>query len=365
MSESEKEKDNLLNVNVEDLAGLSKPATKLIEVLENCGKGLGKIFIPMYNKEKAKSDAKSIEIISSEINKNLHLPIKYTGDNFSIDMSTEHNLLDQAQKRVIFQELEKQKNINSIVNVAMNELEDVEQISDEPVEKDWILRFIDDCANISNEDIQRLWGKILANEVKFPKSFSLKSLGVLKDLSSDEANLFEEICKDLVTINDENFILNEETSFHGNNKEYYSKILKLQDCELINASFGIEKDFKIKNKEEFVLLYNNTKYCFNNKTNHDKSITIQVFPLTKAGNDIIKVVNKHRFDKMLVESFCIKLKNLMEGYGDLKNYDVMGVDIKFVVSAYKIISNIDGEIECEDEDLLEDLRRNYKNKEKK
>jgi len=50
-------------------------------------------------------------------------------------------------------------------------------------------RFLNIAEDISDEDMQVIWGRVLAGEIKKPKSFSLRTLEVLRNMSKEEAFL--------------------------------------------------------------------------------------------------------------------------------------------------------------------------------
>ena len=60
---------------------------------------------------------------------------------------------------------------------------------------DWLMRFFDAVGNISNEDLQQLWGKVLANEIVKPKVCSLRTLDMIRNMSPEEAKTFSLLCK--------------------------------------------------------------------------------------------------------------------------------------------------------------------------
>src|SRR5712691_8920424 len=69
-----------------------------------------------------------------------------------------------------------------------------ESVSDKPVEQDWVSRFLEDCQDVSNEDMQTVWGRLLAGEVTKPGSFSFRTLATVKMLRPEVANLFTRLC---------------------------------------------------------------------------------------------------------------------------------------------------------------------------
>lgn len=63
----------------------------------------------------------------------------------------------------------------------------------EKPEEDWLLRWRECAAQVSSEELQGLWGKVLAGEVKSPGRFSLRTLEFLRNLSQGEAKAIERI----------------------------------------------------------------------------------------------------------------------------------------------------------------------------
>jgi hypothetical protein len=60
------------------------------------------------------------------------------------------------------------------------------------IDDDWLNAFSDHVSSKSDADVQSLWAKILANEIRKPRSFSLQSLRLLADLSADDARLLHD-----------------------------------------------------------------------------------------------------------------------------------------------------------------------------
>ncbi len=95
------------------------------------------------------------------------------------------------EQRVQFQEEKRQANIGSVVAQAAHELGDRE-VQDHEVDHDWTARFFNDVQDVSSEEMQQLWAKVLAGEVERPGSTSVKTLGILKNLDKSTASLFRE-----------------------------------------------------------------------------------------------------------------------------------------------------------------------------
>ena len=106
---------------------------------------------------------------------------------------------DLVNQRIQFQEEKRQANIGSVVRNAASKLGDGE-VQDHEVDHDWTARFFNDVQDVSSEEMQELWGKILAGEVERPGSTSIKALGILKNLDKAAATLFGKLCSICVSI---------------------------------------------------------------------------------------------------------------------------------------------------------------------
>ena len=104
------------------------------------------------------------------------------------------DLRDRAVDRLRKRETRRQKNIESITEKAVLALPPPEQVSKDTVSEDWTTRFFEECQDIGEEEMQRIWAQILAREVAKPKSFAPRTLSVVKDLTADDAKLFSDIC---------------------------------------------------------------------------------------------------------------------------------------------------------------------------
>ena len=101
-------------------------------------------------------------------------------------------------QRIQFQEEKRQSNIAAVIGQAALELGDRE-VQDHEVDHDWTARFFNDVQDVSSEEMQQLWAKILAGEVERPGSTSLKAMNILKGLDRGTATLFRTLCSARMT----------------------------------------------------------------------------------------------------------------------------------------------------------------------
>jgi hypothetical protein len=65
---------------------------------------------------------------------------------------------------------------------------------EDKIDEDWLYRWRDYTGEISSAELQLLWGRVLAGEVKAPGTYSLRCLDFLRNLSQAEAKLVETMC---------------------------------------------------------------------------------------------------------------------------------------------------------------------------
>lgn len=183
MTESTSENDNsnsLFNSLIKvDFRSLGKPAEKLIDAI---ARGIGIVYLPWR--------IKTLASASVEVSKMLDLTKQETKGLYERAL-----LMSQGQL------IRQQKNVEAIVQNAVNALP--ESVDKNPVDEDWIADFFEHCKNVGNEEMQILWGRLLAGEVAEPGSFSKRTLDFVKSLSTEEAQLFTGYCRFLMTFHNQ------------------------------------------------------------------------------------------------------------------------------------------------------------------
>lgn len=276
-------------IEVSDILGLSQPLTKLVETI---ARGVGIVYEPTHKKRMAKATAEEIQIIANECQKNLQFPITY--DKGQVSVSTNQQFVELAQRavlRTLNQEMNKQQNIESIVHFAEENLKQETKVSEEPVSQTWLSNFFEFSGHIEEEDLQKIWGKLLAGEIKQPNSYSLRTLNTLKNMTSNEARIFQSLSS-FVVMGEEKGFLPYDNKLHTKYDIEYENILLLDDCGLINSQgeTNCVFSFKPNNVEQ---LYNNNFVAELHKKNCvDTDVQLDVYPLTSAGRELFNIVSK-------------------------------------------------------------------------
>lgn len=295
-------------LEITDVFGLSDPLSKLLETVSG---GIGKVYEPIHIKRMAKAKAEELKLISAAVSDNITLPTIYENGKITVDSTNFEELMKRTQERFLFQELSKQSNIDAVVTKAYTELEKEEAVSDIPVDKDWTSRFFDSVANVSNEEMQDLWAKILAGEVKQPGSFSLRTLDTIKNLTQNEAQAYKKLAP-LVMVTGGGAVIIGNKEIREKYNCSLNDILLLDECGLImsngtvayNVNMPADSENALASKKHLIRIINETKNTIN--------ISFNIYPLTKAGEELYDIA-----DVMPNEEYSIEVaKHIHENYSN-------------------------------------------------
>ena len=188
-------------------------------------------------------------------------------------------------QRVEYQERKRLANVASVVEDAADELGDKEVPNHEP-DPDWTARFFNEVQDVSSEDMQRIWARILAGEVDSPGRTSLRTLDTLQNMTKRDAEMFRDMC-DFVIQNDFMFYDDSVKGFEALN---YSKLLHLQDCGLINVGPNLVKTFTWGESKEILLMYHGGALLVTGNSDVNGPPMIPDILLTTAGKELSRFV---------------------------------------------------------------------------
>ena len=280
----------------------TQPVNKLIDAVTGA---IGKAYEPRHIRKMADAKAYEIKTIGDEIRNNADLPIKYDASGeFSVDISDYEALVKRTGRRIAYQEVAKQENIETIVDAAYDSLQGVHEVADGEISREWMHRFIDAAGDISTEELQKIWSKVLAGEVLEPSSFSLRTLECLRNLDVRDANLFEQLCKVVIS---NRFVIN-DNDFLRKHGMPYDFILRLDESGLLNSSGTISFNIEISAEPEVILDFD--EYILIAKTEENRRFFLPQFPLTAAGRELSVIVDC-KMDLDLIKEICqiVKKKN--------------------------------------------------------
>lgn len=316
---------DITGINASDVLGLGKGIEKLIDAVS---KGLGTFYQPIHKVRMAKASAKEIRYLSEAINENLNLPMLYNNGDLSIDSQSAEELIQRTGNRFLFQELKKQQNIEAVVAVAYTELENEENISSTSIDQDWIIRFFNSVEDVSNEEMQRIWGKVLSGEIKRPTTFSLRTLTQLKNMNQKDAELFSRIIS-FAFITDGRLCLPGATELLMEYDINIKDILDLEEAGLIYSNL-LSCSYKISIKDNETLTNRNLVCLLSSESEVAVEFQTQLFSFTKAGSELFFITESDSNNDIFLKYLKIAKAKAMNCSFKLYNFkDFDGSNITY------------------------------------
>ena len=278
--------------------GKCSPINKLLDMIKI---GTGKLYEPIHVRRMAKARAEEIKLIGNAIADTAQVPMTY--DKGAITANTENadDLAKRAEYRLGYQEIRKQVNIESVMEKSYLLLENQVQEVDCEMDEDWINRFFNSIEDISNEKMQEIWAKVLAGEILKPRTFSLRTLSLLKNLTHKEIMLFNKIA---------NYILSCPSDIYNKYTDYflpidalydndwftktgivYSDMLVLSDAGLLNCGAGISITFEVKKSGQEYIYGHGAKIQLKNNTTSNIIVNGISYFLTESGKELMRIIN--------------------------------------------------------------------------
>lgn len=194
---------------------------------------------------------------------------------------------------------------------------------------DWIMRFYESVGSTSNENLQKLWGKILAHEIMEPRSCSFRTLDIIHTLSADEAMAFDTLCKYVLHSGDDYFLLDTGfcTGYSSGEKclkfmqkkglLYEKDIIPLLECGLLSTINQLTSDFKmpIYNDKVACLIYTPQALDSNNEA---QLFSEDVYFLTRSGVELYKIIKQMANFEVDTEYALMCFEHLKNKYPSFK-----------------------------------------------
>ncbi len=272
------------NAIVDILSAL--PTSKLISTVSA---GIGKVYEPRYKRKMADATAYEINAIAEAMRNAADLPIVYNQDGVAINSEDFQRLMQRAGTRLVLQETIKQHNIESVVDNAYEILEQEESCSEEPVEQGWINRFFNCVEDIGDADLHVIFGKILAGEIKQPRSFSKRTLDTIRNLSQYEAKIFQKVTPFIVHFGKDAFIPSEGKILEKYDVQY-GDLMLLRECGLVCTADHAGLTYELNQGDECAIHNRFEMIKAKRNSKGTTRFSIGAYALTTAGRELYTVM---------------------------------------------------------------------------
>lgn len=235
--------------------------------------------------------------------------------------------------------LRKEININKAILIAEDILaEDSQKPSNRKIEDDWLFSWRDHASNVSVAELQDLWGRILAGEVKSPGSYSLRTLQFLKSLNKEEAEIISKVAQFVV----DGTIHRKKEMFLENKGIKFSDLIFLQELGILSGveALGMTRTYASTEQDKFqVALTSNNKVVFLEHEDVNKSVNSSVYLVSAIGKQIFGI-NKFKSDEAYL--MAIAKEYVKQGYKvSIGDWEKITDSTGTISNSIEVIANTD------------------------
>ena len=217
-----------LSEKLEVWLGFQLPSIPLPKTLKNLDTACARLVGATAEKWASRVDASTSEI--KKIAAAKAAMIEASAHDASHDIATS-GIVARALAHDLEQKIFKQSNRESITRLAIekikSDLDNGSMDANAEIGSDFLNEFSDAASLKSDPEIQTLWAKILAGEIRKPQSFSLQSLKLLSAIDANDAKIIHEILG--LTI-ENTFIFK---------SEHFNDLINFLKCEELGVLNGV------------------------------------------------------------------------------------------------------------------------------
>lgn len=186
--------------------------------------------------------------------------------------------------------IRKEVNVAKAILEAEAELEnDPSPPPEQPINDDWLCRWRDYASEVSSEELQSMWGKVLAGETKAPGSFSLRTMDFLRNVSQREAQSIARLAP--YTIRD---VIYRDQSFLDKAGISFDLLLYMQEMGILSGveAIGLTKSMDSSYPDRYLrVIGTKHKILILEHEDSSKAASFPAFVVTSTGQQIFDLCN--------------------------------------------------------------------------
>lgn len=206
-----------------------------------------------------------------------------------VDEEDSTPLLELATGAAVADAIRKEINVAKAVTHAEAELrDDPTPVPEQNLDDDWLYRWRDYAGSVSSEELQAIWGRILAGELKSPGLCSYRLMDFVRNLTKDEASLIEKIAPFVLG----DFIARDHDAILEKAGVTFSIILQLQDLGILSGAeaLGLSLTLPSNSKDRYLMvLMCHGRGLLLEHEDATKTIDLGAYVVTTLGRQVIKL----------------------------------------------------------------------------
>ena len=201
--------------------------------------------------------------------------------------NVDKGLKQRAGRRLYAEELNKQQNIEDVVQRADNIMQSDPKNNEvqEEADQGWIEDCLDGAGKTYNDNLKDYWARLLAGEITKPGTYSKRTVAFMKSLSQKDAERIRVMCQYVM------YSGKEDASILQYDEEMYSfdEIRFLMELRLLDSQSFIVKKYKFENGEGNMGFYHgDVGFLIKvKKPNYD----LPIYAFTELGKEVLSIID--------------------------------------------------------------------------
>lgn len=320
----------------------------LTPLVSSAPKGINKIFDLLFFK-KLQNNKRAEMLANAQTEKDIELIksglAEYRADYLVLASNYENNPITVGNSLIHQQQLIQNKNVGECLEEALDYLATTpdNEVNETPISETFFNKWFNFSKEVSDTELQNLWGRLLSEEVKTPESINYLVLNTFSLMSKKHLDSFIKLIPytafSWLIFYDDETPINER--FEGVSNQELQELQDLKIIKEITPSFSTT--YPLKN-----CLYNDKKTYYFSKSykgdyvlylhsNVDKEISVSAYALTSIGQKLLEISEKN----LDVKSGCILFAKKLMGFKSLELVNRIEIKRKENDGNYTFIENIE------------------------
>ncbi len=263
------------------------------------------------------------------------LIINHNGSDANLLMAlTKDNFKEALDQAYAFFEKKTDDNLHKIIDESSKIVRENQINLGAYTKVDWINVYFENAKNASDSYMQNVWAKILTKELAAPGSFSYQTLEIVRRMSADDFKLFEKMCSLVV---DRMILQGTLFTTYG---LVWLNILRLGELGLINVNASARTVKILPNGDSGSIYQNQYLILLKNSKGSEIDFNLAGYLLTSSAMELIEIATVQMNQQYAID-YAKEIEKLKPD--------------GTVVSIHKINYISDGNINYEDENMLEHI----------
>ena len=209
-------------------------------------------------------------------------------------------VIEVSTRALLGDAIRREVNVAKAIIHAEAELRDNPQKPpDREINEDWLYRWRDYAGAVSSGDLQSLWGRLLAGELKSPGSYSFRTLEFIRSLSSEEAKEISLLSRFVL----ESLIVRSQKELLDADGISFGFLMKMQNLGVVFGveSVGLKVTHKSVEPDRFIrALRSNGRVLVVTHDDPQKVLTLEAYSITDVGKEVLRLGTFEPHERYLI-----------------------------------------------------------------